>query len=650
PLGAADRFVLAKLEAAGLQPAPSAEKRTLLRRLYFDLIGLPPTPADIAAFLADDSPGAVAKVADQLLASPQFGERWGRHWLDLVRYAESRGHEFEPQIPNAWQYRDYVIRALNADVPYDQFLTEHIAGDLIQKPRLNAAGSNESILGTGFWFLGEEVHSPVDIRQDEMDRLDNRIDVMSKTFLGLTVACARCHDHKFDAISQRDYYALAGFLISSGYRQVRHETLEKERQIAGQLDTLRSTARHDLAAQLAAAQRPALAHTADYLLAARQAILDGFTAPEPAKNDPAKNAPSPADELVAQEAQSRLTGLATSRSLDPRLLAAWAAQLQQARGNAHHPLHAFAVVAFDKTAAEPARCAELLARLAEKLAAELSAKSQQTAAAKAEQTIVDYADPAAPWFQDGFGFGSGPIRSGELLLAAKPDEPADAPLTPLQLATGGYAQRDPAWSRLKLAPGTERDYGGLGNWDRAGCTLRTPEVTLGSGRVWFLVKGSGRVYAVVNSHLIVGGPLHGAVLKEWKGDAKSWQWVQHDLAVYAGHHVHFEFSPLGDEGLAIARVVDSPNQPAPAQFDGPDQPNRLLVDLVAGDSKQSIEALARGYQQLCSQVVEHLGADKIAGSAQAAGEARLANWLLEHAELWTPPQSEPLTKIGDARR
>jgi hypothetical protein len=662
PLGSVDRFVLAKLEAAGLQPAPPAEKRTLLRRLYFDLIGLPPTPADVAAFLADDSPGAVAKVADQLLASPQFGERWGRHWLDLVRYAESRGHEFEPQIPNAWQYRDYVIRALNADVPYDQFLTEHIAGDLVEKPRLSAAGGfNESILGTGFWFLGEEVHSPVDIRQDEMDRLDNRIDVMSKTFLGLTVACARCHDHKFDAISQRDYYALAGFLISSGYRQVRHETLEKERQIAGDLDVLRISTRHNLASQLAAAERPALEHTADYLLAARQAILDGFAAPEPAKTDATKKNPSPADDLVAQESLSRLTGLAKDRSLDVRTLAAWAGQLQQARGNAHHPLHAFALVAFDKTAADPARCAELLVPLAGKLAAELNPKAQPSdAASKSEQLIVDYADPRAPWFEDGFGFGLGPIRTGDLLLGAKPDgakpdgaKPnggADAPAPPLQLATAGYAERDLAWKGLKLAPGTERDYGGLGNWDRAGCTLRTPEATLGTGKVWYLVKGSGRVYAVVNSHLIVGGPLHGAVLKEWKGDANNWQWIQHDLVAYAGHHAHFEFSPLGDEPLAIARVVDSNNHPAVAEFERPDPPNRLLADLVAGPSRQSIEALARGYQQLCLQTAEHLGAAKIAGSAQAVDEARLANWLLEHAELWSAGQDERLATIGTARQ
>ena len=153
-----------------------------------------------------------------------------------MRYAESRGHEFDNDTPNAFHYRDYVIRALNADVPYDQFVREHIAGDLLPNPRLHPERKfNESVLGTGFWFLGEWVHSPVDIRKDETDRFDNMLDVMSKTFLGVTVACARCHDHKFDAISMGDYYSLSGFLQSSDYRQVRFESLEQNRRVAKQL-------------------------------------------------------------------------------------------------------------------------------------------------------------------------------------------------------------------------------------------------------------------------------------------------------------------------------------------------------------------------------------------------------------------------------
>ena len=250
-----DRYILDRLENAGLKPSADADPTALLRRLYFDLIGLPPTPEEVEAFCResrqDARPGdetgtldevrcrSIERVVDRLLDSPHFGERWGRHWLDLVRYAESRGHEFDNDAPNAFQYRDYVIRAFNADVPYDQFVREHIAGDLLPQPRLHPTKKfNESVLGTGFWYLGEWVHSPVDIRKDEADRFDNMLDVMSKSFLGVTVACARCHDHKFDAISTADYYSLSGFLQSSDYRQVRFESMEQNRRVAQQLAQL----------------------------------------------------------------------------------------------------------------------------------------------------------------------------------------------------------------------------------------------------------------------------------------------------------------------------------------------------------------------------------------------------------------------------
>jgi hypothetical protein len=216
PASPVDFFILAKLEEKGLAPAPPADRRTLIRRVTFDLIGLPPTPAEIETFLKDDSPQAFATVVERLLSSPHYGERWARHWLDLVRFAETYGHEFDPNIPEAWRYRDYVIHALNADLPYDQFVREHLAGDLLPSPRRHPAEKyNESVLGTGFWWLGEEKHSPVDSRTDQADRIDNQIDVLGKAFLGLTLACARCHDHKFDAVSTKDYYALAGLLQSS---------------------------------------------------------------------------------------------------------------------------------------------------------------------------------------------------------------------------------------------------------------------------------------------------------------------------------------------------------------------------------------------------------------------------------------------------
>ncbi|TWT37238.1 Planctomycete cytochrome C [Posidoniimonas corsicana] len=258
PADPIDQFVLAKLEASSLRPAPPKSRTALLRRLYFDLIGLPPSSDEVQAFLDDESPDAVATVVDRLLASERFGERWGRHWLDLVRYAESRGHEYDFDALNAYQYRDYVIRALNADVPYDQFLREHIAGDLIDEPRLNPErGFNESLLGTGFWHLGEWVHSPVDTRKDETDRFDNMIDVLSKSMLAMTVSCARCHDHKFDAISMADYYSLSGFLQSSGFRQTRFESGEHNRRVAERLAELDDRYRRRLRELIGSAGLPA---------------------------------------------------------------------------------------------------------------------------------------------------------------------------------------------------------------------------------------------------------------------------------------------------------------------------------------------------------------------------------------------------------
>jgi hypothetical protein len=184
--------------------------------VYFDLIGLAPTPDEIAAFLKDDTPEAYEKVVEKLLASPHYGERWGRHWLDLVRYAETYGHEFDFDIADAWRYRDYVVRAFNSDLPFNEFVTEHIAGDLLARPRRNPKdGTNESLIATAFWWLGESTHSPVDSRADYANRIDNQIDVFGKAFLGLTLACARCHDHKFDPIAAKDYYSLFSVLASS---------------------------------------------------------------------------------------------------------------------------------------------------------------------------------------------------------------------------------------------------------------------------------------------------------------------------------------------------------------------------------------------------------------------------------------------------
>ncbi|MDQ2949095.1 MAG: DUF1549 domain-containing protein, partial [Acidobacteriota bacterium] len=215
-----DAFILSKLETIGLSPSAPADKRTLLRRVTLDLTGLPPTPNAVNSFLTDGSADAFAKVVDRLLASPQYGERWARHWLDLVRYAETNGHEFDNDKPDPWRYRDYVIRSFNQDLPYDQFVREHIAGDLLPHKRTSLDGAFlESPVATSYLWFGEVLNSPTDSVKSRADQVDNQIDVTGKAFLGLTVACARCHDHKFDPIPTTDYYALAGVFHSTDIRE-----------------------------------------------------------------------------------------------------------------------------------------------------------------------------------------------------------------------------------------------------------------------------------------------------------------------------------------------------------------------------------------------------------------------------------------------
>ncbi|MBI2684966.1 MAG: PSD1 domain-containing protein [Acidobacteria bacterium] len=220
PRAAIDNFILAKLEEKGLAPAPEASRRAWLRRVTFDLTGLPPTPADVDAFESDNSNDAYTHVVDRLLASPHYGERWARHWLDLVRFAETNGHEYDNNKLDAWQYRDYVIRAFNEDIPFNVFAREHIAGDLLPNPRLSKDGSKvDSPLGTNFLWFGEVLNSATDSLKSRADTVDNQLDVIGKTFLGLTVACARCHDHKFDPIPTLDYYGMAGIFHSTGMRE-----------------------------------------------------------------------------------------------------------------------------------------------------------------------------------------------------------------------------------------------------------------------------------------------------------------------------------------------------------------------------------------------------------------------------------------------
>ncbi|MEZ6034495.1 MAG: DUF1549 and DUF1553 domain-containing protein [Planctomycetaceae bacterium] len=216
-----DQFVLQRLEAAVLEPAPAADRRTLIRRAYFDLLGLPPTPEQVNAFLADKADDAWPRLIDSLLASKHYGERWGRHWLDVARYADSGGYETDIYYRNAWRYRDYVVNSFNSDKPYDVFVQEQIAGDELWPDNLdldprrvyNVSAEKqrhlEARIGTGFYALGPRIHeSGLDAKRLAYESLTDWADTTASAFMGLTLACARCHDHKFDPITQDDYFAL----------------------------------------------------------------------------------------------------------------------------------------------------------------------------------------------------------------------------------------------------------------------------------------------------------------------------------------------------------------------------------------------------------------------------------------------------------
>jgi mono/diheme cytochrome c family protein len=273
-----DRFILATLEKNGLKPSPPAPREALIRRLALVLTGLPPTPLEVDLFVRDQFPGAWERLVDRLLKSPHFGEQWARHWMDVMRFAETYGNDWNYEINGAYRYRDYLIRAFNEDVPYDQLIREHFAGDLLPRPRMNPEnGINESIIGTAFFRLGELGHDDcIRFRQIRTDVVDNQIDTIGKAFQGLTIACARCHDHKLDPIPTADYYALYGVLTSS--RMVTH---------TADLPPVNASIKQNLAqrkplirAELAKAWRGEIALMPRYLMAAYRAVNKLPTQPE----------------------------------------------------------------------------------------------------------------------------------------------------------------------------------------------------------------------------------------------------------------------------------------------------------------------------------------------------------------------------------
>jgi hypothetical protein len=578
PRNPIDRFILARLDAARLRPAPPAGKRTMLRRLSYDLTGLPPTVEEIRAFLDDDSPSAYERAVDRFLASPRYGERWSRHWLDLVRFAETSGHEFDYEIPHAWPYRDYVIRAFNHDLPYNRFVVEHIAGDLVDRPRRHSTtGMNESVIGTAFYWFGQGKHSPVDIRAEECDTIDNQLDVLGKTFLGLTIGCSRCHDHKFDPIRSRDYYALAGYLQSSRRQLAVLDSPAVTQSLVDQIAGLKSKNRRLIQRHQSAGLLQQLDRLAALLLAA--------TVEKRAGDSQSKNVAQP---------QRR----------------AWLKHLSEtAAKNTADPFHAWAVLS---RIGNPRQFAAARTSLVKRL------RDLHKAAIAGESVFTDFAANSYDgWFVGGQAFSSGPTRNGDFVLPERDPKSQGivAELLPAGLAHSGLIS-----GRLQG-------------------TMRSPTFTIENRYIDYRIrrragkKNPGRPLKNGQVHLIVDGfqfaknPLYGGLSINVANDGR-WRWYRQDLNKLIGSKAYIEIEDADDGTIVVDRVLFS-NAGSP-----PEQPNGVVIDMLDDPAITTAEQLAARYRQLFIENVRRWADDKLTSAEEPAGRIAVVNWLLEHSSLF----------------
>jgi len=589
PANDVDRFILSKLEASGLKPAPAAEKRTLLRRVHFDLTGLPPTPAEVEAFLGDSSTNAFEQVVDKLLQSPQFGERWARHWLDLVCYSETLGHEFDFANMNAWRYRDYVIRAFNEDVPYNQFILEHLAGDLLEQPRRHLVeGFNESVIGTGFYWMGQRVHSPVDIRLEQAEVVDAQIDALAKTFLGLTVACARCHDHKFDAISTRDYYSLFGVLASSRYTQASIAPVEPLTQCYGELSQQKDALRQ----LIGAVWLEEASTSGSYLIA-----LAGLGPVEP-----------------VLEFSNRVRSVASSRQLDPSRLESWFRLLSDPV--LAHPGQPLA--AWSKLTHSPAPESVAFAESWQIFLKELRSGAPVTLRTNSGDLGDFSGADFGGWYVEDEAFGKGPGKAGSFVVG----EASQPVLTFLAepAASSGSASR-----RFQGA-------------------LRSPTFVITNRFVHIRAAGSGtRLNVRVDNFTMIRDPLYGGLRRNV--DQPELQWLTVDLGPWKGHRAYLEFNDFttpdpgednafGDDAyVAISRVVLSEDGAPPG---APEQGVIPSTEELAGIA--SPEQLAKACQEASVGAVKAWLGERATPQQVALIERLHRRGLLEATKAGSPNQ------------
>lgn len=559
PLQDCDRFILAALEANGIAPSSPTDKRTWLRRVTFDLIGLPPSATEINEFLADQSPTAFEKVVDRLLDSPHYGERWGRHWLDLVRYAETQGHEFDFEIPNAWRYRDYVIRAFNLDLPYDQFVTEQIAGDLLPEPRRHPIEKfNESVIGSGFYWLGEGKHSPVDVRAEEANRVDNQIDVLCKTFLGMTVSCARCHDHKFDPISTKDYYGLAGFFQSSRMQQAFIDDPEPWHKRSDEL--------FETQTRLAAARQKPVA------LARQQQIVAFWS-------KLLKTATTTAPELEALKAAAEQAGIKAN------VVDSWAALKSSALGDTTHPLHALAQMSLFP--------AEKFAESKSALAKSLEEKDQKSRQSQADDIHFEDFQRAdyGNWFVTGHAFGDHPLSSSDVTRTnlIRPNDPL--------LVAPGIAHSGVLSTRLRGV-------------------LRSSTFTLERPRIWIRVAGKdARIRLVLDEFHLIQNPIYGGLAIS-PPHADKFAWIEMNVAMWQGHRGYLEFIDDSDGFVAIDRIVFANGGPPP------DAPSPTSLLLAQDANLKSLGDVQTAFDKLLTQAATDLGQTNPPAADASATELR----------------------------
>ncbi len=584
---AIDQFILAQLEEQGLRPADEADRRVLIRRLTYDLTGLPPTPEEIHAFESDPAEDAYERLVDRLLASPRYGERWARHWLDLVRFAETGGHEFDFEIPHAWPYRDYVIRAFNADVPYDQFVTEHIAGDLLENPRRDPeTGRIESVVGTAFYWMGQAKHSPVDIRGEECDTVDNQLDVLGKTFLGLTIACARCHDHKFDPIRQADYYALAGYLqssrqdfallnppedftaVSERLAELHHQNDVRLQQLTADVLQLVSTRlQSDMLRSLTLATKPS-----DHQKPADTAQSSDVGPPQEHSDVTSTALALAAFQREAKADQDRSVWspwLVLSRTADSDFTATRTRIQQDAR---------------------PSSSAELK-----------SAGSE---------VFADFdSGPTPGWQATGPAFSSLSTRGGDLIVGSQADHPIATVTTPGTAHSGlqaGQLQgvlRSPTFTIEKPFI----DY----------CVLRQggPEKSQVGQKV-------GQIHVIVDGFHLIRNPLYGS-LSINVSSGTSYQWYRQDVSKVIGHRAYIEIADVDDGWISLDEVRFSDRTSRL-----PGWTNALAADRLLGEAVHNSAALASAYADLCSETVQMWRDQQLLNRDDAKDRIAVINGLL----------------------